>query len=106
MTESFSRAAIRAGIALWSPISANARSALMRALCCASPGISNRDGTAGFPITTRAFRARSETSVSASLKARMSGLMAALEDDSVMMQHWAEEGLERLGLNMVYLKPE
>jgi HEAT repeat protein len=33
-------------------------------------------------------------------------LMAALEDDSVMMQHWAEEGLERLGLNMVYLKPE
>jgi len=33
-------------------------------------------------------------------------LMAALEDDSVMMQHWAEEGLERLGLNMMYLKPE
>jgi HEAT repeat protein len=33
-------------------------------------------------------------------------LMAALEEDSVMMQHWAEEGLERLGLNMVYLKPE
>jgi len=33
-------------------------------------------------------------------------LMAALEDASVMIQHWAEEGLERLGLNMVYLKPE
>jgi len=33
-------------------------------------------------------------------------LMAALEDDSAMVQHWAEEGLERLGLNMVYLKPE
>lgn len=33
-------------------------------------------------------------------------LMAALEDDSVMIQHWAEEGLERLGLDMVYLKPE
>ena len=33
-------------------------------------------------------------------------IMAALENDSVMMQHWAEEGLERLGLNMVYLKPE
>ena len=33
-------------------------------------------------------------------------LMAALESDSVMMQHWAEEGLERLGLNMVYLNPE
>jgi HEAT repeat protein len=33
-------------------------------------------------------------------------LMSALEDDSIMVQHWAEEGLERLGLNMVYLKPE
>ena len=33
-------------------------------------------------------------------------LMAALEDDSVMVQHWAEEGLERLGLDMIYLKPE
>lgn len=33
-------------------------------------------------------------------------LMAALEEDSAMLQHWAEEGLERLGLNMLYLKPE
>lgn len=33
-------------------------------------------------------------------------LMTALEDESVMIQHWAEEGLERLGLDMVYLKPE
>lgn len=33
-------------------------------------------------------------------------LMAALEDDSILVQHWAEEGLERLGLDMVYLKPE
>ena len=33
-------------------------------------------------------------------------LMAALEEDSAMLGHWAEEGLERLGLNMLYLKPE
>ncbi len=33
-------------------------------------------------------------------------LMAALEDDSIMIRHWAEEGLERLGLDMIYLKPE
>jgi len=33
-------------------------------------------------------------------------LMSALEEDSAMLQHWAEEGLERLGLNMLYLKPE
>lgn len=33
-------------------------------------------------------------------------LMAALEEDSLSMQFWAEAGLERLGLGMVYLKPE
>ncbi|MDI6769988.1 MAG: HEAT repeat domain-containing protein [Anaerolineales bacterium] len=33
-------------------------------------------------------------------------LMAALEEDSLAMQFWAEAGLERLGLGMVYLKPE
>jgi len=38
--------------------------------------------------------------------AAIPALMAALEEDSAMMQHWAEKGLERLGLNMVYLKPE
>jgi HEAT repeat protein len=32
-------------------------------------------------------------------------LMAALEEDSALMQHWAERGLERLGLDMVYLTP-
>ena len=25
--------------------------------------------------------------------------------DSAVLAHWAEEGLERLGLNMVYIKP-
>jgi len=33
-------------------------------------------------------------------------LIAALEEDSLSMQFWAEEGLERLGLGMVYLKPD
>jgi HEAT repeat protein len=33
-------------------------------------------------------------------------MMSALEEDSMLMQHWAEEGLERLGLNMVYLNPD
>lgn len=33
-------------------------------------------------------------------------LMAALEEDSLSMRFWAEEGLERLGLGMVYLKPD
>ena len=31
-------------------------------------------------------------------------LMAASEEDSALIQHWAEEGLENLGLDMVYMK--
>lgn len=31
-------------------------------------------------------------------------MMAALEEDSALMQHWAEAGLEKLGLDMVYMK--
>lgn len=38
--------------------------------------------------------------------AAIPSFMAALEDDSAMLGHWAEEGLDRLGLNMIYLKPE
>lgn len=33
-------------------------------------------------------------------------MMAALEEDSAILQYWAEAGLERLGLNTVYLKPD
>ena len=32
--------------------------------------------------------------------------MSALEEESALLQHWAEEGLNRLGLNMIYMKPE
>jgi HEAT repeat protein len=33
-------------------------------------------------------------------------LMDALDEDSLMVNFWAEEGLNRLGLDMVYFKPE
>jgi HEAT repeat protein len=33
-------------------------------------------------------------------------LLDAQGQDSAVMQYWAQEGLERLGLSMVYLKPE
>ncbi len=33
-------------------------------------------------------------------------MMSAIEGESSMLYHWAEAGLERLGLNMIYLKPE
>lgn len=31
-------------------------------------------------------------------------LMNALESESALIQHWAEEGLQKLGLDMVYMK--
>ena len=33
-------------------------------------------------------------------------MMDAMEEDSAMLHYWAEAGLERLGLDMVYIKPE
>jgi len=32
-------------------------------------------------------------------------MMQVMEEDSVLLQYWAKEGLERLGLDMVYIKP-
>jgi hypothetical protein len=32
-------------------------------------------------------------------------MMEVMSEDSVLLQHWAQEGLERLGLDMVYIKP-
>jgi HEAT repeat protein len=33
-------------------------------------------------------------------------MLKATEDDSAMLSYWAKEGLEGLGLNMVYIKPD
>jgi HEAT repeat protein len=33
-------------------------------------------------------------------------MMKAIEEESAMLRYWAENGIERLGLNMVYIKPE
>lgn len=32
-------------------------------------------------------------------------MMNVMDEESALLQHWAKEGLERLGLNMVYIKP-
>ena len=32
-------------------------------------------------------------------------MMNVMQEDSALLQHWAQEGLERLGLDMVYIKP-
>ena len=33
-------------------------------------------------------------------------MMKAIEEESALLRFWAEQGLERLGLTMVYIKPE
>ncbi len=33
-------------------------------------------------------------------------MMKSMDENSAMLHYWAQEGLERLGLNMVYIKPE
>jgi HEAT repeat protein len=32
-------------------------------------------------------------------------MMQVMQEESALLQHWAQEGLERLGLDMVYIKP-
>ncbi len=32
-------------------------------------------------------------------------MMQVMDEESVLLQHWAKTGLERLGLDMVYIKP-
>ena len=32
-------------------------------------------------------------------------MMQVMQEDSALLQHWAQEGLERLGLDIVYIKP-
>lgn len=32
-------------------------------------------------------------------------MMQVMQEDSALLQHWAQEGLERLGLDMIYIKP-
>jgi HEAT repeat protein len=34
------------------------------------------------------------------------GLLQALETDSALLQYWLGNGLDQLGLGMIYLKPE
>jgi HEAT repeat protein len=37
--------------------------------------------------------------------AAIPALFGALEDESVLVQHWAEAGLEKLGVGTVYFAP-
>jgi len=85
-----------------SMVSDLARNALVSIGKAAVPSLLEVPGDAQPRARINALRALAEIGDHSAIPT----LMAALEDDSVMLQHWAEEGLERLGLNMVYLKPE
>ena len=37
--------------------------------------------------------------------AAIPALFGALSDDSILVQHWADEGLERMGVGQIYFKP-
>jgi HEAT repeat protein len=55
----------------------------------------------GLPVRVLALRALSALRDHRAIPA----MLRALEADSALLQHWASQGLERLGLDMVYTKP-
>lgn len=100
---------------------ANAIPALIRLLADPEPVTAELASSALTAIGSQAVPALIESLEEGAHKARLEAvralsgirdpraiptLMAALEEDSLSMQFWAEAGLERLGLGMVYLKPE
>ncbi|MFT3893303.1 MAG: HEAT repeat domain-containing protein [Anaerolineales bacterium] len=77
-------------------------------------------GKAAVPSLIETVKRRPESEGSAKQSARIHALRAlaeigdhraipvmmnVMDEDSALLQHWAKEGLERLGLNMVYIKP-
>ncbi|MBI5841401.1 MAG: HEAT repeat domain-containing protein [Chloroflexi bacterium] len=56
---------------------------------------------AGVGVRIIALRALSEIKDHRAIKT----MMDSMSDDSAIVQYWAKEGLDRLGLNMVYIKP-
>jgi HEAT repeat protein len=72
-----------------------------------------KTGNAAVPALIEAVKAASQSARIHALRAlaelrdhrAIPIMMKVMEEDSVLLQHWAEEGLERLGLDMVYIKP-
>ena len=59
------------------------------------------EGSAGQSARIHALRALAEIRDHRAIPV----MMKVMEEDSVLLQHWAKEGLDRLGLDMVYMKP-
>lgn len=94
--------------------------ALIRLLADEDPLAANLAGNAlvkiGNPATPRLLDVLKEANASARIAAlralaeirdhrAIPAMMKCLEEESAVLQYWAQEGLERLGLNMVYVKP-
>ena len=71
-------------------------------------------GPAAVPALCRALEQEAEPRVRVALTRALAhladpraipALFRALDDDSALVQHWADEGLERLGVGQVYFQP-
>jgi len=93
---------------------------LVHALSDADPMVGNlavnslvKIGQAGVPALIDCVKSDSQSARIGALRAlaeirdhrAIPIMMQVMEEDSVLLQHWAKEGLERLGLDMVYIKP-
>lgn len=68
----------------------------------AAPALLEVQKDAPLAVRIQAMRALSQIADPRAIPA----MMSAFEEDSAILQHWAETGLERLGLDTIYLKPE
>lgn len=90
--------------ALYDPdsmVASLAANALSRAGTAATPPLLEVLSEAPQVIRILAMRALSELKDHRAIPV----MMKALDDDSAVIQHWAREGLERLGLDLVFMKP-
>jgi HEAT repeat protein len=75
--------------------------ALIKAGAAAVPALLEALKEGPHPVRIQAVRALVELKDHRAIPA----MMALMQEDSAVLGHWAEVGLERLGLNMVYIKP-
>ncbi len=84
------------------PLAANlAVSALVHAGPAAVPALLT--AAEGRPLSMRVLALRALAGIKD--QRAIPVMMRAMQGDSALLQHWAQQGLEGLGLDMVYLKP-
>jgi HEAT repeat protein len=84
-----------------SMVAALAANALSKTGQASTPLLLETLASAPQPARVMAMRVLSELKDQRAIPA----MMKALDEDSALIQHWAREGLERLGLDMLFMKP-